>query len=310
MKDFTLQRTRCGVLTRLLSGFVSTRESLLNTILRTPVDAELNRTYSRDVPAPASNMSAALTRIFTQFAEIAVSDDGYSVDYSRLRSSNVYTTYHHTFTQQLRIFNPDSLHTREQQLAFWINLYNALIIDAVIAFDVQTSVTEGVLGVARFLRRAAYEIGGHRFSANDIEHGILRSNRGFPSFLGPQFAAMDARHAFAITPFDARIHTALNCASRSCPPLRVYDAKTIDKQLDCAAREFVVSDLALDKESNALHLSSIFKWFQDDFGGRKGIVDFIREHLPDEDERHTWLSERGADVELIYKPYDWSLNAK
>lgn len=310
MNDFTLRPPEVNMLNRLRSGAISTRETILNVLLRTPEDDVLNTTQSRDVPAPASNMSAALTRVFTQFKDIAIYDDGHTVDYSRLRDSSAYVTYRGTFTQQLRVFNPDALDTCDRKLAFWINLYNALIIDAVISLNIQTSVTEGTLGLVRFFRRAVYDVGGHRVSANDIEHGILRRNRGFPSFLGPQLAPTDPRSTFVITRFDPRIHMALNCASRSCPPLRVYDADTIDAQLDTAAREFVSAETEVDEGRKELHLPSIFNWFEDDFGGRAGVIDFVRRYLPDEDERYKWLSQHSSSVTLVHKPYDWSLNAK
>lgn len=310
MNGFPLPPTGTDVSHRVLGGIVSIRETVLNALLRTSGDEVLNILHSRDVPAPARNMSSALTRILTQFENVAIADDGHTVDYRRLRTNSAYTTYRQTFTQQLRVFNVDSLQTHEKRLAFWINLYNALVIDAVISFDIQRSVTEGILGGVRFFRRAAYDIGGHRFSANDIEHGVLRRNRSFPGFLGPQFAPLDPRSMFVLQPFDARIHMALNCASRSCPPLRVYSAERVDSQLDEAVHHFLSADVEIDEECLELHLSSIFKWFEDDFGGRSGIIDFVQQYLPDGDQRYEWLSEHGAGITLVYKPHDWSLNAK
>lgn len=60
---------------------------------------------------------------------------------------------------------------------------------------------------------------------------------------------------------------------------------------------------------NTLQLSSIFKWFARDFGGRDGIIDFILSQLP-EGEEFLWLTKERDRVSLRYKPYDWSLNGK
>src|SRR5262249_33790817 len=139
-----------------------------------------------------------------------------------------------------------TLSSRDARLAFWINVYNALVIDAVIAFHVRRSVTEGRLGLLAFFRRAAYVVGGYRLNCDDIEHGILRGNRGRPFVPGPQFGPADPRRALVVRPPDARVHFALNCASRSCPAIRAYDAEQIDRQLDLAARSFVAVDAKVE----------------------------------------------------------------
>src|SRR5690606_36544813 len=112
-------------------------------------------------------------------------------------------------------FDPKGLSSWEERAALWINIYNALTIDAVIAFGIRESVRE----VPRmgFFRQAAYCIGGHIFSLDDIEHGILRGNRRHPAYPVPQFDEKDPRR-YAILPFEPKIHFALTCASRSCPP--------------------------------------------------------------------------------------------
>jgi hypothetical protein len=112
-----------------------------------------------------------------------------------------------------------------------------------------------------------------------------------------------------ISPLDARIHFALNCASRSCPPIGVYDAADLDAQLDLATRNFVAAEVTVDPARSAVRLSSIFRWYQGDFGGRRGVIAFLLQHLPD-DENSRWLAAQGDDVRFVYQPYDWSLNAR
>jgi hypothetical protein len=192
-------------------------------------------------------------------------------------------------------------------MAFWINLYNVLVIDAVIAFGVHHSVAEGRLGRLAFFRRAAYHLAGRQVSLDDIEHGILRANRGHPFLPGPHFASKDARLPWVL-PLDPRVHFALNCASRSCPPIQVYSADHLEAQLDMAARNFVDSNVKINPAKQLLVVSSLFQWFKGDFGGRDGIVSFLIEHLPF-DGRRAWLSKNQDAIKLIYEPYDWGLNA-
>jgi hypothetical protein len=254
-----------------------------------------------------ADVAAELVRVMNVFRAEVISPDGRRVDYARLRTGEAYGRYRSTCSPQLRRFDPGALATREERLAFWINLYNALIVDAVIAFEIQRSVTEGRLGLLAFFRRAAYDVSGRRVSCDDIEHGILRANRGHPFLPGMQFASTDPRRAWIVDPPDARIHFALNCAGRSCPPIGVYTAEHLERQLDLATRHFVDVTTRIDAARGELHTSPIFRWYQDDFGGRAGVLAFLRVHLPD-DERRAWLAAHQGTVRWRAQPYDWALN--
>jgi hypothetical protein len=207
----------------------------------------------------------------------------------------------------LRSFDPALLASDAERMAFWINLYHVLVMDAVISFGVKRSVAEGWLGLMAFFRKAAYNVGGHRLSLNDIEHGILRGNAGHPLAPGPHFASSDPRRAWMIQNPDPRIHFALNCASHSCPPIRIYSAENLDSQLDLATRSFVDADIKLNPARQVLVVSSIFRWYAHDFGGREGVISFLIDHLPHNGIR-AWLGVHRDDLRLQYEPYDWSLN--
>ncbi|UCG24865.1 MAG: DUF547 domain-containing protein, partial [Chloroflexota bacterium] len=229
------------------------------------------------------------------------------VDYAALRDSQAYADYHEECLAALRHFKPDSLTTDDARRAFWINLYNALVLDAVITFGVQSSVTEGRLGILAFFRRAAYLIDGRRVSLEDIEHGILRANRGNPYVPGPHFASDDPRLAWSL-PLDPRLHFALNCGGRSCPPIRSYSADKLDTQLDLATLGFVDATVVVRPEKNQVQLSRILGWYAKDFGGRDGVLKFLVAHLPD-DARRDFLIEAGTTLRLKYSAYDWGLNS-
>jgi len=285
------------------------RESVLDLITGTSPQVlnELHDSNS-DKKETGLEITAELKR-FMDMAKISAMDEqGYFVDYDLLQESQPYLEYRQKCSPRLRYFDPGTLSTPGEQLVFWINLYNALIMDGVIAKEITQSVGSNPLRLLAFFRQTAYNVGGQRMNADDIEHGVLRGNRGHPMLPGPQFTSTDPRLAWVVNPVDVRIHFALNCAGRSCPPIQVYTAEDLDKQLGLAARNFVNADVYIDQQASRVHLSAIFKWFNADFGGQQGVVDFLIEHLPD-GERKSWLAENVGNISFHYKPYDWGLNS-
>jgi len=121
-------------------------------------------------------------------------------------------------------------------------------------------------------------------SLNDIEHGILRK----------KFR-------------DARVHAAINCASKSCPPLRAeaFTAEKLDAQLDEQMRAFV-NDPArnrIDPAKKELEISEIFKWFEEDFErDAKSVKEFLVRYVPPE------RAELVRNAKIRYLDYDWDLN--
>jgi hypothetical protein len=229
------------------------------------------------------------------------------VDYAQIRGSAEYTDYREC-TAGLPGFDPSTLTDDRVRLAFWINLYNALIIDAVIQFDIQRSVQE----LPGFFWRAAYNIGGMRFSSFDIEYGILRANRGHPAIPGPHFGRGDPRLAFSLHRLEPRIHFALVCAARACPPIAFYEAKEIDAQLELATQAFIQETVHIDRAERELQLSKIFQWYAPDFGAHPmGLGDktplqrFIAQYVADEPSREFLRTSRPR---VRFMGYNWSLN--
>lgn len=174
---------------------------------------------------------------------------------------------------------------RGEQIAFWVNVYNARVLDGVIRRPGLKSVLDvrKVLGIPTlgFFRERRVTAGARR-SLDDIEHRILR-----------------ARYA------EPRLHFVLNCASVSCPvlPERALAAATLEADLESATRRFLA-----DSTRNRIHgprgmeLSAIFKWYAEDFRKSHGSVEaFVHGHL-------------SPGVALIpeqtitYLDYDWALN--
>lgn len=194
------------------------------------------------------------------------------------------------------------LTTRWDALAFWINVYNALVIHGALRFRVSRRMTE----IPGFFRRAAYDIGGRVYNLDVIEHGILRGNRGHPlRVVVPQLMPWDRRRGLVLRPFDARIHFALNCGAVSCPPLRHYTADHIDDELELAARSFVAGGgVAVDPEGGGVRLSRIFLWYARDFGWTKRRQ--LRSVIGYLDGPERAAVEAAAERGIRYAAYDWS----
>ncbi len=210
-------------------------------------------------------------------------------------------------SRRLQGMEPAALASREERLAFWLNVYNVLVIHGVVALDIGDSVQE----VPRFFRRVRYRIGAHDYSADDIEHGILRGNRRLPHSLFRPFGKNDPRLAFVVEPLEPRIHFALVCAARSCPPIEVYQADKLDAQLDLAAATFLNAGAAhLDREKKTVRLSEIFRWYADDFGATPAErLRFVAGFLYQDTDKK-YLTEHAGELTIDYIDYDWRLNRR
>ena len=176
------------------------------------------------------------------------------VDYRSLRESDAFGQFRE-ITRQLSACEPGDLGQGPALKAFWINLYNALIIDAVFHYGIRGS----IMSRPGIFRQAAYNIGGERFSADEIEHSILRRNRPNPIVRIRPFASDDPRLSWMVDHLDPRIHFSLVCGTRSCPPIAFYDHENLDQQLDQAAGVFINGDgVHYNAETKILQLSKIF----------------------------------------------------
>jgi hypothetical protein len=196
--------------------------------------------------------------------------------------------------------DPAGLETRPLRLAFWINVYNALVLHGVLAFGVRGTVHR----TWNFFGRAAYRVGAGVFSLEEIEHGLLRNNatRVFPPW--PVLSAKDPRLVLAVAPVDPRIHFALNCGARSCPPVGAYRPAALEGQLELATRSFVNAEVTLD-DRGRVACSKLFRWYGRDFGSPDALRDFLLRHL-DEGPAKAALR-AGAPPCRAFRPYSWAL---
>lgn len=225
------------------------------------------------------------------------------IDYAAMKASSEYVDYQKT-AEMLQYFDPATLSSSSQKKAFWITLYNTIVVHGIVELGIVSSVRE----VPNFFTSVAYQVGKFTFTADEIEHGILRANARPPYNPFHSFKKNDPRRKLGLQDMDPRIHFALVCGSRSCPPIRYYDAAHIDAQLDVAARNFInSSEVIVLPEQNKIFLSPIFDWYKKDFGGKDRIFDYLLKYL-NEDKESEYLRQNMNRIKIEYLFYDWNLN--
>lgn len=246
---------------------------------------------------PAQAMRRAMNVVRGQFY------DGHAqrVDYPAIRGAETYQVFR-GLAAKLADFDPASLQTDAERIAFWTNVFNVLVIHGVVELGIRETVKE----VPLFFDCIRYRIGGEVYTATDIEHGILRANEAPPHRLRRRLRGEDPRKRCSVRRLDPRIHFALVCASRTCPPIEAYDPDELEDQLDAAACTFVNATSRLDGEE--LHVSEIFRWYRKDFGAAPdAVVRTVARYLYDRDAAAR-IERNARRIRLAYTPYDWRLN--
>ncbi|TVR81313.1 MAG: DUF547 domain-containing protein [Rhodospirillales bacterium] len=181
----------------------------------------------------------------------------------------------------------DSL-SRPEQLAYWINLYNALTVQLVLTHWPVDSIRDIDISPGLFSRgpwdAKLVTVAGENLSLNDIEHRILR-----PIWRDP------------------RIHYAVNCAAIGCPNLQgeAFTAANTFDLFDRAARDFVNHPRGVRLEGDRLIVSSIYAWFREDFGdSAAGVLDHLRAHADP-----ALAALLAGRTTIDDHAYDWSINA-
>ena len=270
----------------------------LDAILGVPAGWVLN---SGEAPDRISNPAQDMMQASKARQAVYVDPDSGTVDYEKLAQGPEYEQFQRT-ARSLQNCRVEDLGAAKERTAFWINLYNALIVHAIVHFKISTSMMRN----PGIFRSAAYAVGKFRLSADDIEHGILRANRKHPYFPLSQFGPSDPRRMLSVSVVDPRIHFALVCGAASCPPIAFYDALQLDAQLDSAAGAFINGHgVRFDDDTNTLWLSKIFKWYRRDFGGLAQVLDLIKMHATDEVLLEA-LFHRAPRLRSM--KYNWSVN--
>lgn len=235
-------------------------------------------------------------------------DEAGGVDYAALKGSPGELD---AFVAGLRSLDPSRYESWSQdaKIAFWINAYNALTLEAIVRnYPIEASLLRSFVYPKNSIRQIpgvwdelSFEVIGREVTLDEIEHAILRERFDEP-----------------------RIHMALVCAARGCPPLRrePYAGERLDRQLEDQTLRFLSDPkkFRIDRADGEVHLSSIFDWFGEDFVSRHGtqagfegfdgperaVLSFVASHLDGEDRRYL----ESADYSIDYLDYDWTLNEK
>lgn len=210
------------------------------------------------------------------------------------------------YLKQLETANADNL-PKDEFYAFFINVYNALAVKTMIKDACKTDLF-GKCGTIASIRDAgtilpwhpvwdkkAGIVGGKEWTLQQVED-LLRDPKRFPE--------------------DSRLHSAIVCASISCPNLMnfAFEVDKIDMQLNFSFNNWMNNTkkgLAVNKEKNQVTLSHIFNWFSGDFerGDDKTQLDFILQYLEPSNPNYDWLHQHRNDVHLTFFGYNWNSNA-
>ena len=218
-----------------------------------------------------------------------VNDEGY-VDYQGLKSDRAtFDRYIERIETISPVTNPELFPTKADQLAYYMNAYNALVFKGVLARGPEEkSVWRGLVSGYNFFVKMKITVGGKRTNLKKLEDDIIRAE-----FLDP------------------RIHAAINCASISCPrlPQQAFVAATLEQQLDDAMREFVNSEMhiKLDQTRRTAKVSKIFKWFKKDFTSYEKTNGNVKPSLLHYINRYRELK-IPADFKVGYLDYNKKIN--
>lgn len=237
------------------------------------------------LPAHSQTRHDAFSVLLERF--VVMDEAGASfVDYDAWKGDAAARQALDAYVADLASMDLQKIEDRDTQFAAWANLYNALTVQLVLdnyPVDSIRQIKSGLFSNGPW-KRKLITVAGQKFSLDDIEHGILRERWN-----------------------DPRVHYAVNCASIGCPNLmpQAWEADTLDDKLDEAARIYVNHPRGVTViEGNRLKLSSIYKWFREDFGGdEQGVKEHLARYA---DTDLTDALQRGATISDY--GYDWSLN--
>ena len=208
---------------------------------------------------------------FDAFLEKNVSNG--KVNYKKIKKSDV-----ESLVKEFQAATPQKAWSKNEQLAYWLNAYNLFTIKLIVDNYPVKKITDLDGGKTWDVKRI--DLGGKKYSLNDIENVIIR-----PTFK------------------DARIHFAINCAAKSCPPLynHAFTATNVQSLLEQRTKAFISSKANTLSEKN-VKISKIFDWYKADFNSVTSNIDllaFLSKYS-------TVKIEKNASVEFM--EYDWNLN--
>lgn len=169
--------------------------------------------------------------------------------------------------------------TDNEKMAYWFNLYNAVTLDLIL----DNYPVDSIKDIEEPWSRKLVNVRGATMSLDEIEHETLRENYDEP-----------------------RIHFAVNCASIGCPNLKqtVWEAETLEADLNQAAKDYIASSRGIMVKGEKLQASSIFDWYEEDFGTNdEEVLTYLSQFAEGEKKSAMQNANEISDYQ-----YDWSLN--
>ena len=202
-----------------------------------------------------------------------------------------------TELQQLAKFNADvlsaALNNDDLRKAFWINIYN---IAAQVALTKDSSL---ILQKAVFPEKNILYVAGKHLSLDFILHRILRRSKSkYGLGYVNRLFITDYEKMFRVEFVDYRVHFALNNGSVSCSPIDTYRSETLDDQLNRSTVFFLHKECYYNDTLKMVTLPQVLEWNKADFGGEKGMVQFLEKLL---------IIPIGQKTKIRYRDYDWRL---
>jgi len=288
MKDYPKILTALFVISSLFLGVFA---------MPTLIDFALGR---KDIEPPnkfpdGSTLESFPFELWDQVLAQHVDENG-NVNYQTISEDPGFLVFIDTLSRVAPETHPDFFPDERFRLAYYINAYNAFTIYGVVSNPGITSVQDVRVKSLAMLKEGQgffyslrFKMGKRWINLYDLENKIIR---GFG---------------------DARIHAAINCASRSCPMLsnKAYIPQKLDKALAKAMSSMLNSSIHLevDNANRQVRASEIFKWFLEDFNA-KSPTDLYSYWLPflDEERRKALEQAQSQNYTIQWTPYDWALN--
>ncbi len=176
--------------------------------------------------------------------------------------------------------------SEDVQIAYYINTYNAWVVKLILDNFPGISSIKDIGGFFTPPDKIKFvKIGDNTFTLAYIRNGIIRKRYK-----------------------DPRILFALNTATKGCPPLapEIYEGDKLEQQLSRATFNYINNPMINYMEGNTLYLSKVFDWYEDDFGGKSGMIRFVQQYI-----RPEWkarIDAAGGDLAIRYVDYNWALN--
>lgn len=234
----------------------------------------------------AADLTTDLDRFFARYVEPGITDEVYLnlVDYAGIKKD---PELYNKIIKQFEEFDLTSLKSTAETMAFWINVYNIGAIKMIMDNYPVESITDIGWLLQSVWNIEIINVSDKMYTLGHIEHQILRP-------VG-----------------DPGIHMAISCASISCPSVRreAYRADRLKDQFASQARQFLANPgkgARVDQKTSTLYLSSIFKWFKEDFKAFGGVVAYLWPNLPAR--IRSFVDNNRYKIKYI--PYNWKLNGR